>query len=139
MAVRVQQIVARTLEREVKDPRLAMVTVTDVRLTPDLREASVFYTVYGDDEARDGSAAALRSATGVVRSTVGRALGVRFTPTIEFIPDAIPENAQVIEELLAKARRADEQVARARTGATPAGEADPYRHPAPDGVGDGSE
>jgi len=136
MAVRVRQIVAETLERQVKDPRLAMVTVTDTRVTPDLREASVFYTVYGDATARQESAQALASATGVVRSAVGKALGVRFTPTITFIADAIPENAASIAELLDEARRADEELARARVGATPAGEADPYRRPADDPDGE---
>jgi ribosome-binding factor A len=136
MAVRVRQIVAETLERQVKDPRLAMVTVTDTRVTPDLREASVFYTVYGDATARQESAQALASATGVVRSAVGKALGVRFTPTITFIADAIPENAASIADLLDEARRADEELARARVGATPAGEADPYRRPADDPDGE---
>ncbi len=129
MAVRIRQIVAETLERQVKDPRLALVTVTDCRLTPDLREASVYYTVYGDDQARKDSAAALASATGVVRSALGRALGVRFTPIVTFIADAIPENAQAIEELLDAARRADAELAAVRTGKSPAGEADPYRRP----------
>ena len=128
MAVRIRQVVAETLERQVKDPRLAMVTVTDTRVTPDLREASVFYTVYGGEEERASSAIALASATGVVRSAVGKALGVRFTPTITFIADAIPENAASIADLLAEARRVDEQVAKARVGAAPAGDADPYRH-----------
>lgn len=129
MAVRIRQVVAETLERQVKDPRLAMVTVTDCRVTPDLREASVFYTVYGDDLARSESAAALASATGVVRSAVGKALGVRFTPTLEFIADALPDNARAIEGLLETARRADEELAAVRTGKAPAGEADPYRRP----------
>jgi ribosome-binding factor A len=129
MAVRVQQVVAQTLERQVKDPRLAMVTVTDTRVTPDLREASVFYTVYGDDAERQDSAIALQSATGVVRSAVGKALGVRFTPTIVFVADAVPETAQAIEDQLVEARRVDEQVARVRMDKQPAGEADPYRQP----------
>jgi len=129
MAVRVQQVVAQTLERQVKDPRLAMVTVTDTRVTPDLRDATVFYTVYGDDAERAGTAIALESAKGVVRSAVGKALGVRFTPTIAFVADAVPENAQAIEDLLVEARRVDEQVAKVRVGKEPAGEADPYRRP----------
>src|SRR6478736_4323864 len=129
MAVRVQQVVAHTLERQVKDPRLAMVTITDTRVTPDLREASVYYTVYGDDSERQGSAIALQSATGVVRSAVGKALGVRFTPTIVFVADAVPETAKAIEDLLIEARRVDEQVAKVRADKEPAGEADPYRKP----------
>lgn len=134
MAVRIHQLAAEALERQIKDPRLAMVTITDARVTPDLREANIFYTVYGDDEARAESAAALASATGVVRAAVGRSLGVRFTPTITFIADALPEDARTIEGLLDVARRADAEVAQVRQGKAPAGEADPYRHPDDTGV-----
>lgn len=129
IAVRIRRVVAETLERQVKDPRLALVTVTDCRLTADLREASVFYTVYGQDSERASSAAALASATGVVRAAVGRALGVRFTPTITFVPDAVPDAARSIEHLLAAAQAADAGLQQARAGKSPAGEADPYRHP----------
>jgi ribosome-binding factor A len=127
MAVRIRQLTAETLERQVKDPRLALVTITDARLTPDLREAQVFYTVYGDETAWTESTAALASATGVVRAAVGRALGVRFTPTIAFVPDAVPSDARRVEELLAEARAADATVAEVREGKAPAGEPDPYR------------
>lgn len=129
MAVRIREIVARTLEGQVKDPRLGMVTITDVRLTPDLREASIFYTVYGEEEARVASAAALASATGVVRSSVGRQTGLKFTPSLTFILDALPDDAKHLDALLAEARAGDAAVAAARVGALPAGEADPYRVP----------
>ena len=127
MSVRVREVVASVIEHQVKDPRLGMVTVTDARLTPDLREATVFWTVWGDDEQRAASAAALESAKGVVRSAVGRATGLKHTPSIAFVLDAVPENAHHIEELLAQARAADEQVHRAAESATPAGDPDPYR------------
>ena len=91
---------AETLEKRIKDPRLGFITVTDVRVTPDIREASVFYTVYGDEESRAATAAALESAKGVLRSEVGKQTGVKFTPTLEFFPDAIPETAAHLEELL---------------------------------------
>ena len=129
MADRVKVIVAETLEKRIKDPRLGFVTVTDVRVTPDIREASVFYTVYGDEEARQATAAALESAKGVLRSEVGKQTGVKFTPTLEFIPDAIPESAAHLEDLLKQAAEADAQVQAQAAGATFAGEADPYRHP----------
>ena len=129
LAVRIREIVASTLEHQIKDPRLGMVTITDAKVTPDLRDATVYYTVYGDETARDDSAAALESARGVVRSTIGRQTGVKFTPTLTFIADAIPENAKHIDELLERARAADEEVHRAAAGAAPAGEADPYRAP----------
>jgi ribosome-binding factor A len=128
-AGRIKQIVATTIETQVKDPRLGMVTITDVRVTGDLHDATVFYTVFGGEEDRAASAAALESAKGVLRSEVGRQTGVRFTPTLTFTPDAIPESAKHIDDLLAVAAAADAQVQAARRGARPAGEADPYRKP----------
>ncbi|WP_153506577.1 30S ribosome-binding factor RbfA [Cumulibacter manganitolerans] len=127
LAVRIREIVADTLERQVKDPRLGMVTVTGSKLTSDLREATVFYTVYGTDEEKAASAAALESAKGVLRSTVGKRTGVKFTPTLAFVADEIPEHAATIDDLLAKARAADTELARSREGKGYAGEADPYR------------
>ncbi|MEX5632233.1 30S ribosome-binding factor RbfA [Parafrankia sp. FMc2] len=129
LAVRIREVVASTLERGVKDPRLGMVTVTDARVTPDLLDATIFYTVYGDDDAREASAAALESARGMLRSQVGRATGVKVTPTLTFIHDRLPEDTQHLEDLLDVARRRDAEIARARQDATPAGEPDPYRRP----------
>jgi ribosome-binding factor A len=128
MSVRVREIVAGVIERQVKDPRLGMVTVTDARLTPDLREATVFYTVWGDDSARADTAVALESAKGVIRSAVGRGTGLKHTPSLAFVLDGIPENAKYIEDLLARAHEADEHVHHLAEHARPAGEADPYRH-----------
>ncbi|HEX3204609.1 MAG TPA: 30S ribosome-binding factor RbfA, partial [Propionibacteriaceae bacterium] len=82
LADQIKVIVAQMLERRIKDPRLGFVTVTDVRLTGDSRDATVFYTVLGSDEDHARTAAALRSATGVIRSQVGQQLGLKFTPTI---------------------------------------------------------
>jgi ribosome-binding factor A len=121
--------VATHLETQVKDPRLGMVTVTDVRLTGDLHDATIFYTVFGDDTDRQASAMALESAKGVLRSEVGRQTGVRFTPTLRFQLDVLPDNAKQIDELLAVAARADAEVQAAREGAQPAGDPDPYRKP----------
>jgi ribosome-binding factor A len=129
LADQIKVIVAEMLERRIKDPRLGFVTVTDVRLTGDSREATVFYTVLGSDTERAGTAAALRSATGLIRSQVGKQLGLKFTPTIEFVPDAVPENARQIDDLLAQARSVDARVAEQAAGAAYAGEADPYKRP----------
>jgi ribosome-binding factor A len=128
LADQIKVIVAEMLERRIKDPRLGFVTVTDVRLTGDSREATVFYTVLGSDAEWADTAAALHSATGVIRSQVGKQLGMKFTPTIEFVPDAVPENARQIEDLLAHARSVDARVAEQAAGAAYAGEADPYKH-----------
>jgi ribosome-binding factor A len=128
LADQIKVIVAEMLERRIKDPRLGFVTVTDVRLTGDSREATVFYTVLGSEAERAGTAAALHSATGLIRSQVGKQLGMKFTPTIEFVPDAVPENARQIDDLLAQARSVDARVAEQAAGAAYAGEADPYKH-----------
>jgi ribosome-binding factor A len=127
LAERIQVIVAEMLERRIKDPRLGFVTVTAVRVTGDLREATVFYTVLGDPVEREASAAALASATGVIRSEVGKQTGIKFTPTLTFVADAVPENAQHIEELLREARERDAAVAGMAASASFAGDADPYK------------
>ncbi|MGI8417595.1 MAG: 30S ribosome-binding factor RbfA [Nakamurella sp.] len=132
LAKRIVTIVATELEHQVKDPRLAMVTVTAATVTPDLREAVVYYTVYGDDDDQQSSAMALASALGVLRSAVGKQTGIKFTPTLEFRPDKVPETSQQIEALLAAARAADAEVAQQAAGAVYAGEADPYRVPRED-------
>ena len=129
MADRIKVIVAKTLERGVKDPRLGFVTITDVRVTGDLQHASIFYTVYGTDEERADTAAALKSATGMLRSEVGKNITARLTPSIEFIADAVPENAQHIEALLAEARNRDTEIEGLKSTATYAGDEDPYIKP----------
>ena len=132
LAERINKIVAELLERRIKDPRLGFVTVTETRLTSDLREATVFYTVYGTAEEQAETAVALRSATGIIRSEVGRLLGLRHAPSIEFVPDALPDSARRIDDLVAAARQADEELARTREGATWAGDPDPYKKPPED-------
>ena len=129
VAEQIKVIVADMLERRIKDPRLGFVTITDVRLTGDGREGTVFYTVLGDDQARADTAEALESARGLIRSQVGKQLGMKFTPTIAFVLDAVPESAAQIEDVLARARAADEAVAAQAAGAAYAGEADPYKKP----------
>jgi ribosome-binding factor A len=132
IADRIQVTVAEMLERRIKDPRLGFVTVTDVRVSGDTQHASVFYTVYGEEEQVTASAAALESAKGLIRSEVGKQLGMRHVPTLEFIRDALPGDARHIEDLLAKAAESDAAVAASAAGAQYAGDADPYRKPAED-------
>ena len=129
---RIAEIVAEMLERRIKDPRLGFVTVTEARVTGDLREATVFYTVYGSADEVAGTAAALASATGLIRSEVGKQTGLKHTPSISFTQDTVPDTARNIEDLVARARAADAAVAAARAGAVPAGDPDPYRTPGND-------
>ena len=133
LADRIRVIVAEMLETRVKDPRLGFITVTDTRVTGDLQQASIYYTVYGDDAQRADTAAALESAKGVLRSEVGRQTGVRFTPSLTFVADVVPETAQHIEELLRRAAESDAEVHKVASVAAYAGEPDPYRAPAADG------
>ena len=130
LADRIKTVVAEAVEFGVKDPRLGFVTFTDARVTPDLREATLFYTVLGDDTARAESAAALESAKGVLRAEVGKQCRLRFTPTLTFAADMVPETVDHIEELVRQAREQDARVAAAAATATPAGDPDPYRKPA---------
>jgi ribosome-binding factor A len=129
LAGRIQQIVATGLKNTVKDPRLEWVTVTDVRVTGDLHDATVFYTVFGDEDVRGEATAALEEAKGQLRSEVGRQTGVKFTPTLTFQLDAVPDTARHIDALLAEAAAADAHVEAVRASATPAGDADPYKKP----------
>ncbi|GAB3082683.1 30S ribosome-binding factor RbfA [Nocardioides zeae] len=128
IADRVQVVVAQMLERRLKDPRLGFVTITDVRVTGDNQHASVFYTVLGEQDDLAGTAAALESAKGMIRSELGKQLGMRHVPTLEFIADALPESARQLDEVLARAKAQDEAVAAAR-GTAYAGEEDPYKKP----------
>lgn len=130
LADRIKVVVAETLERGIKDPRLGFITVTDARVTPDLREAKVFYTVLGDDGARADTARALESAKGVVRAEIGRQCRVRHVPSVEFVADAVPETGRQIEDLVARVRAEDAERAAKAAGAQPAGDPDPYRRPA---------
>ena len=129
VADRIRTTVAKLLERRIKDPRIGFITITDCKITGDLQHATVFYTVYGKVSERRGTAEALKSARGLIRSEVGKALGIRLTPTITFVPDALPTQAASFEETLAKARAADKELAKQAENSQYAGGADPYREP----------
>ena len=131
IAERIQVIVAEMLERRIKDPRLGFVTVTDVRVTGDSQQATVFYTVLGEETDLVSTAAALESAKGLLRSEVAKQLGMRHAPTLTFVADVVPENARHVEEVLARAKALDEEAA-ARRGSAYAGEPDPYKKPRED-------
>ena len=127
VADRIKEVIAQLLETRVKDPRLGFITITDVRVTGDLQQASIFYTVLGDDEARSSTAAALASAKGMLRAEVGQALNLRIVPSIEFFADGLQESASAMNDLMSEVRRRDEELAKLRENAKPIGEADPYK------------
>lgn len=128
IAERILVIVAETVEMRIKDPRIGFVTFTAARLTSDLREGTVFFTVLGDDEARENTLIALNSAKGVIRTEMGKRLGMKHTPSLTFIPDALPETAAHIDALLQEAAAKDASVHQQAVGKQFAGDADPYKH-----------
>ena len=136
IASRIREIIAADLGQIVKDPDLGFVTITDVRVTGDLQHASVFYTVYGDDDQRVTSSEILQRNVGKLRSHVGGRLGIRLTPTLELIPDGLPESASHLDDVLRKARERDAQLAAAASGASYAAGGDPYKRPAEDDEAD---
>lgn len=127
VAERIREIVAEAVELRVKDPRLGFVTITACRLTADFRDATVFFTVYGDDSARKDTFDALTAAKGNIRTEVGRRLGMKHTPSITFMLDALPETSAHLEDLLSEAHKRDEEVESLRKSARPAGEENPYK------------
>jgi len=131
MAGRLKELTATAIRQHVKDPRLGMVTITDARLTPDFREATVFYTVFGDEEAHESSAAALDSAKGLLRTSVGRALGLRHSPSLTFVADRLPDQVNQIDDLLSKAADEDARVHQIAARARYAGESNPYKEEKP--------
>lgn len=128
LAETIQRILANALDTEVKDPRLGFVTITEVKVTGDLQNATVFYTVLGDEEAHASTAEALASAKGHLRSLVGAGLEIRLTPDLEFVPDALPDTTAALDKALQDAKALDAKAADLRDGASWAGESDPYRH-----------
>ncbi|MBN2176146.1 MAG: 30S ribosome-binding factor RbfA [Demequinaceae bacterium] len=128
LAETIQRIIANALETEIRDPRLGFVTVTGVRVTGDLQNATVFYTVLGDDDARKQTADALASAKGRLRSLVGADLNIRLTPTLDFILDALPDTTAMLDQAIQDAKALDAEAAALRSGASFAGDPDPYRH-----------
>ena len=127
LAKRVQVLMAQSLRTVIKDERIDNVTVTDARVTNDLQHATVYYTVFGDDSAKAEIAELLSKRGGALRKELGRNLTIRLTPTLTFVADEIPEGASHLEELLAKAREKDAEVAALREGKHFAGDEDPYK------------
>jgi len=126
---RIKVLAAEALEKVVKDPDLGFVTITDVRVSPDLSQAKLYFTVFGSDEDLEISKEILESHKGKLRSEIGRHLGIRITPAIEFINDEVPVAAGALTDLLAEAKRRDAELEKIAKGAKPAGDADPYVKP----------
>src|SRR5438093_4805799 len=94
--------IAQIVGYELEDPRLTMVTVTDVRVAEDLRDASVYVTVQGDEQEHDVALRALRHAAPYVRKQLGFSLNLRHTPALHFVRDTVEEQAERTDALLGK-------------------------------------
>ena len=105
----IQELVARLLLREIKDPRIGLVTITGVRVSPDLRHARVFFSSLGDDEQRTRSLRGLRSAAGFIRGQIARQLNLRVAPDVVFEFDPSLEEAERLSRLLKPSPPSDEQ------------------------------
>ncbi|WP_182049223.1 30S ribosome-binding factor RbfA [Changpingibacter yushuensis] len=127
VAERIHEIVASMVTSKLKDPRLNLVTITDVRVTGDLQHATIFYTAYGSENELRTAGRGLNAAKGLIRSQIGAGLGLRLTPTIEFVADALPETARSFEDALTATKFRDQEITKASAGAQWAGEADPYK------------
>jgi len=111
-AERVRHVIMRVLASEVerlRDPGLGFVTLTEVTLTPDLRSAKAYYTVYGEDVERAATRDALKRATPHLRTAVAREVRMRYAPTFEFIEDTSPAQAARIDTLIAELHRKDDE------------------------------
>lgn len=129
LAEQIKVLTATALERVVKDPDLGFVTITDVRVTPDLANAKIYYTVFGDKVQKELTAQILERYRGKIRSDIGHQLGIRLTPTIEFLTDEVPESAAHLNQLLAEAKARDEQTAKQAKEAKFAAGENPYKEP----------
>ena len=96
----IRQVVADALAGELADPRVGFVTVTDVKTSPDLRNARVFVSVLGDEAVRADSLAGLRSAHGLLQRRIAAELHLKRTPALEFVYDPTIDRAQRVESLL---------------------------------------
>jgi ribosome-binding factor A len=129
LAERIKVLVAEALERAVKDPDLGFVTITDVRVTPDLQHATIYFTVFGSPAEKKQSAEIIEKNRGIIRREVGRGLSIRLTPTIEFVADEIPETAAHLNDVLAEAKARDAEIAKLAAEAKFAGDENPYKEP----------
>lgn len=105
-----REVISQAVETEIRDPRLGFVTVTAVRTAPDLRDARVFVSVLGPEEAREGSLAALQAAHGLLQARIAERLRMKRTPRLEFVYDDTTDRAMHLNRLLD--READDIAAR---------------------------
>ena len=115
----VREEISHLIQRELKDPRLGFVTVTEVAVAPDLRSAKVFVSVLGDDAQWKGSLAALQSARGFIRNWLAPRLRLRAVPDLTFLPDRSMAHAAHIQTVLERLREEEKPEGKTPEGETP--------------------
>jgi ribosome-binding factor A len=108
LAESIREEVSQIVGYELEDPRVASVTVTDVRVSPNLRDARVFVLAEGSEEERQEALRALQHAAPYVRRQLGTALNLRYTPELHFVRDTVEEAAARVEELLTQVAREEQ-------------------------------
>ncbi len=103
----IKEVLAAEVER-LRDPGLGFVTITDVTMTPDLRHAKAYYTVLGEPAERDASKDALERATKHLRATVAHEVRLRYAPTLEFVPDPVPDRTARLDSIIAELHRGED-------------------------------
>lgn len=105
----IKEILALEVER-LKDPGLGFVTITEVTMSRDLRNARVYYTVYGEDVQRASTADAMKRAAGHLRAAVARQVRLRYVPQIEFLEDPVPERTRRLDQIITEIHKPHEEV-----------------------------
>ncbi len=126
LAERIKVLAAGALTKVVKDPDLGFVTFTGAKVTPDLMQAKLYFTVFGTDVEKARSVEILHKNTGRLKGEIGKQLGIRLTPTLELVLDEVPEIASDLNDLLAEAKRRDAELEKISKQAKHAGDSDPY-------------
>ena len=104
----IKEVLAFEVER-LKDPGVGFVTITEVTISRDLRNAKAFYTVYGSDLERAATRDGLRRATKHLRARLASQIRLRFTPTLEFVEDPVPVRTQRIDSIISGLHQDEEQ------------------------------
>ncbi|MFA5038461.1 MAG: 30S ribosome-binding factor RbfA [Candidatus Omnitrophota bacterium] len=109
VAHEIKKVVSKTLQEDIQDPRLGFTTITRVDMTPDLRFARIFFSVYGDEAQWEETLKGLKHAAGYIRRVLGESLGLRFVPEIDFKPDHSAEYSIMIEQQLEAIKQQDQE------------------------------
>ena len=112
----IKQEVGKMLLYDIKDPRIGFVTVTEVEMTGDLREAKIFVSIMGNDEQIKDTMDGLKSALGFIRREIGKRIRLRFTPEISFAPDKSLDYSEHIQKILLQIERERDSVENNTTG-----------------------